>query len=188
LGKVITTMVAETPKLDTQLEVLDTLSHKFGVICFSADPAHLLMWAHYASSHKGLVLEFDQADPVFNLDSFLKVDYDAVRAEYDPTGSNPRGAVELFAKRKSLDWEYEQEFRLILDLSLARKQVNGGQVIYLFKIEPKLLKSVTIGLRATAPTRDEIMSLTSKAPLDHLEVFQIEADQHNFKLHRRRIK
>ena len=188
MGKIISTMVAETPKLDTQLEVLATLSQKFGVICFSADSLHPLMWAHYASSHRGLVLEFDEADPIFHHESFLKVDYNAARTEYDPGGPSDRKAVELFAKRKSLHWQYEQEHRLIVDLALARKQVIGTQVIYLFQIEPKLLKSVTVGLRATNAIRNEVLSLAGKAPLEHLEVFQVETDKNEFRLHRRKIK
>ena len=188
MAKMIALLEAEAANLDAELEVLGTLSQKFGVICFSANPLQPLMWAHYAFSHKGLVLEFDDTNQVFNHESFLKVDYDAARAEYDPGNPPDRRAVEVFAKRKSLDWRYEQEYRLILDLALARKQMTGTQVMYLFQIEPNLLKSVTVGLRATDATRNEVLSLAGKPPLGHLEVFQIEVDTHEFKLHRRKIK
>ena len=56
LGKLIAMLEANTPKLDKSLDVLNTLSKTSGVVCFSSDPAHPLMWAHYASSHKGLFL------------------------------------------------------------------------------------------------------------------------------------
>lgn len=185
---VISLMEAETPNLDAMLDVLGTVSQVVGVICFSADPLQPLMWAHYASSHKGLVLEFDEKDPVFNNDSFLKVDYNATRAEYDQGVSDVISAAQLFAKRKSPHWDYEQEYRLIVELELARKQVNGTNVIHLFKFEPTLLKSVTLGLRASGAARNEVLSLANKSPLEHVEVFQIEADKNEFKLHRMKIK
>ena len=178
----------ESPNLDATLDVLGTLSQKFGVICFSADPLHPLMWAHYANSHKGVLLEFDESDPVFHHDSFLKVDYGVERAEYDPSGPADQKAVEAFAKRKSLDWGYEQEYRLIVDLALAHRETDGKRAKYLFTIEPGLLKSVTVGLRAADHIRNEVLSLARKAPLEHLEVFQIETDKNQFKLHRRKIK
>ena len=188
MGKMISLLETQSSKLDAELEVLDTLSQKFGVICFSGDPLQPLMWAHYGSSHKGLVLEFDQTDPVFNHASFLKVDYNAARAEYDPGSEPNRDVVELLARRKSLDWSYEQEYRLILELKNARRQKNNDQVMYLFQIEPHLLKSVTIGLRAKNSVRDEVLALASKPPLKHLKVFQVDVDKNEFKLNRNIIK
>jgi hypothetical protein len=181
-------METETPNLDAMLDVLGTISQVVGVICFSADPLQPLMWAHYASSHRGLVLQFDENDPVFNNESFLKVDYDATRVEYDQNESDPMMIGRLFAKRKSPHWQYEQEYRLVLELELARKHNNGQGVMYLFKFEPMLLKSVTLGLRVSEANRDEVLSLAGKSPLEHVEVFQVETDKNEFKLHRRRIK
>lgn len=183
LGKIAAMLEAATPKLDAQFqtEILDTLSLKFGVVCFSGNPTDPLMWAHYASSHRGLVIEFDANDGLFNTPSFLKVDYLPNRADYNPDGTPNAAAVAAFARRKSPHWSYEQEFRLILDLKSTRK-APGPPPMFLFRIEPKLIKSVTLGLRCSATLRAQVLALKTAPPLQHLEVFQIKADPNTFKL------
>jgi len=188
LGKVIGMLEANTQELDKSLDVVNMLSETTGVICFSAAPLQPLMWAHYANSHKGLVLEFDETSNFFHPDAFLKVDYAASRVEYNPDGADQRFMVELFARRKSLDWQYEQEYRRIVNLDQTNKQVNGGQTLYLLNIAPELLKSVSFGLRASETMKKEVLSLTEKSPLNHLQVFNTVADENEFKLHRVRIK
>ena len=84
---------ASTAKLDAELDVLNTLSQKFGVVCFSGDPLQPLMWAHYSSSHAGMVIEFDANDPLFNNPAFLNVEYHADRVEYDASGVPDRATV-----------------------------------------------------------------------------------------------
>jgi hypothetical protein len=116
------------------------------------------------------------------------VDYNIARVKYNPDGCDQREKVELFAKRKSQDWQYEQEYRLIVDLDHTHRQVIDGQAMFFMDVKPAFLKSVTIGLRASEATRSEIMSLTDKAPLNHLHIFQIQVDPNEFKLHRIRIK
>ena len=60
--------------------------------------------------------------------------------------------------------------------------------MYLLDIKPKLLKAVTFGLRTSATTAKEALALAAKAPLNHLQVFQIKADENEFKLHRIQVK
>ena len=188
LSNIVTMLETDTPKMDKSLDVVNTISQISGVVCFSADPLQPLMWAHYAASHKGLVLEFDETSDFFNPDSFLKVDYAATRVEYNPDGADQRTVVELFAKRKSLDWQYEQEYRRMVNLDQTHKQVKGGQIMYLLDIHPELLKSVTLGLRTTEATANGVLAQADKAPVKHLQVFKIKADENEFKLHRMRIK
>lgn len=45
---------------------IDDVMNKSGVKCFTPKDANILMWSHYANSHKGICLEFDTlADPEF---------------------------------------------------------------------------------------------------------------------------
>lgn len=176
-----------TSTLDAGLDVLNTLSQQFGVICLTGDPLQPLMWAHYADSHKGMVIEFDANVSLFNYPAFLQVDYCADRVVYDASGGTSRDVVEQFARRKSPHWSYEQESRLILDLAQTRK-VAGTPPMYLLRFDPRLLKSVTLGLRSSSALRAEVEMLTSAPPLQHLEVFQIVADPNEFKLDRKKIK
>lgn len=86
-----------------------------GVVCYSETNSNILMWSHYADSHKGLCFEFDSDKrPIKQWKNF----------KFHPIMySNERkidilteGYVESFFKlltTKSLDWNYEKEHRLI---------------------------------------------------------------------------
>jgi hypothetical protein len=43
-----------------------TLEDMLGTLCLAESPTSLLMWAHYADSHQGFVVEFDPKFPFFN--------------------------------------------------------------------------------------------------------------------------
>jgi hypothetical protein len=74
----IRTLDAGAVKLDAELDVLNTLSQKFGVICLSGDPLQPLMWAHYSSSHTGMRPEptMHIADPACGTGGFLLAAYE----------------------------------------------------------------------------------------------------------------
>lgn len=86
-----------------------------GVVCYSETNSNILMWSHYADSHKGLCFEFDsEKRPIKQWKNF----------KFHPIiYSNERkidilsdGYVNSFFKlltTKSLDWNYEKEHRLI---------------------------------------------------------------------------
>jgi hypothetical protein len=135
-----------------------------------------------------MLIEFDGDNPVFKQRAFLKVDYLPLRCEFDASGAGDRESAELFAKRKSPHWSYEQEYRLIVSLSLAAKKTTAAHTLYLLRIEPDFIKSVTLGLRSAPAFREQVLSLLSRCPLEHVGVFQIEADVNEFKLNRKKIK
>jgi len=188
IALMVNMLEADTPKLDKTLDILNTLSETSGVVCFSSDPLHPLMWAHYAEAHRGVVIEFDETADLFNSIAFLKVDYNAFRVGYNPDGTDQRQMVELFVKRKSKHWEYEQEFRLLVELSTTHKQVTGGKTMFLMDVEPAAIKSVTLGLRATGATRSEVLALSDNTPLKHLQIFEIQLHDTEFSFQRKRIK
>ncbi|WP_188563958.1 DUF2971 domain-containing protein [Hymenobacter frigidus] len=84
-----------------------------GVCCFTKDPKNILMWSHYADSHKGLCLKFDVlADPRSFFVAF-KVEY---KEEY-PIWNHLREAegqsVTNLLITKASQWAYEQEYRVL---------------------------------------------------------------------------
>lgn len=96
---------------------LKNTMQKTGVLCFSATPSEILMWSHYADNHKGFCVEYD-----FSEDSNLrKMAQPVCYSENIPALSlaNILGDAEsnfldicLFTKAKQ--WQYEQEWRLIM--------------------------------------------------------------------------
>ena len=104
---------------DFQDNFLPFASKLVGVICFSSEATQPLMWAHYGSAHTGLMLEFAAGCPLFQEMgalgvNFLKVDYPPDRAKpvYDPSKpAETLKQLEQIARRKSIDWKYEGEYR-----------------------------------------------------------------------------
>lgn len=116
--------------ISTLFPVLSSFSKRFSTIaCFSEDVKSILMWSHYADSHKGFALEYDfrptQSRPL-ERGALYPVIYSDVR--YDASlyitwqflhvlgfhSKNPDiTAFSKVALHKSSVWEYEREWRII---------------------------------------------------------------------------
>jgi len=91
----------------------------FGVSCFSEVNDNLLMWSHYANSAKGFCLEFDTRFEPFN--KIFKVAYNDELPELDAMeiissedySENRVSETSKLWLTKSIDWKYEQEWRII---------------------------------------------------------------------------
>lgn len=92
-------------------------------ICsFSERNDSIVMWGHYADSHKGFCMEYATSDlddfrrhalfPVIYSDELFDATKYVLRSMAGGTFNNLYGV--LAASRKSSDWSYEREWRLIL--------------------------------------------------------------------------
>ena len=116
--------------MGTLFPVLADASKKYcRVACFSERVDSILMWSHYADSHKGFVLEYDfrpmLKNPIKNI-IIAPVIYDEERMDVSSyiaweflhllgvNSKNPDTASHIkVALHKSLAWEYENEWRLL---------------------------------------------------------------------------
>jgi hypothetical protein len=94
------------------------VSQEFGIACFSKQSDNLLMWAHYANDHKGIVMKFDTfKDANFFMNSF-PIDYvtnfrlfqKIVRCDFL---KEKKVLGKFIAETKSNDWLYEDEVRVM---------------------------------------------------------------------------
>jgi hypothetical protein len=93
--------------LSNQYEVL---LKKYGVYCLSAKYENLLMWAHYGAGHTGYCLEFNASEGSFFNNAFevhYQKDYPVINVF---RSDSERGKKAILTK--SLDWAYEEEWRL----------------------------------------------------------------------------
>lgn len=94
-------------------EVQHFLSQR-GVSCFSERPDNLLMWSHYADHHKGFCLEFKTDSEPFQ--KVRQVKYSEQMPAFDLMpmlcDQDSEQVIDLFCT-KSLDWQYEREWRAI---------------------------------------------------------------------------
>lgn len=97
---------------DTTKNVATNSAERFRIFCFSTSPSSTLMWAHYADDHRGFCLEFDatkekiwRARRVNYVASFPIANADTIRDEDK--------LLETMLLTKSIDWQYEEEYRLL---------------------------------------------------------------------------
>lgn len=92
------------------LALQEEVLKRYRVYCLCPDVNNILMWAHYADSHRGICLEFNvQSDTICGA---LEVQY---RDEFPMTtqysNDERENLLPLLAKARA--WEYEHEYRLI---------------------------------------------------------------------------
>jgi hypothetical protein len=182
---------SEVPGVDlrVQTEAQDIISKSFGVICFAADGLHPIMWAHYASSHSGLIIEFHEDHLLFSGHSFLKVEYSDEPFIYDASNRARRDNVELFATRKGSDWSHERESRLVIELShIAPPRETSEGRRYFLPIEPQLITSVTLGLRVSDNFKGKVVESVQASHFGHVELFKIMRNINSDALERTSIR
>lgn len=175
-----------------------SIGGRVGMLCLSETPLNGLMWGHYASEHKGGVIEFDPSHAFFSDPTsangfhqlLKKVDYSTERTalnfshfvENKMLLLNDHGAgwLKLLKAKhpmfytKSLDWSYEQEWRLMRQLvdsedafsprPKARQMFTGHHIdddyannpapaeVEIFEIPADCVKAIYLGARSETYT------------------------------------
>lgn len=160
----------------------------FGVLSLTETPDNLLMWSHYGDSHKGVVLGFDESHPFFQGDEVVsglsrlnKVEYSQKRPILSiSTQNNPKVFL-----RKSVDWSYEREWRLIRPLTEAASMISreGLSPLCLFEIPHGAIKTVVTGSQITPNEYREICDYCAMTPsLAHVQVRHILLSKEQYEL------
>ena len=168
-------ILADVPGADSHIQsrVQEIISQRFGVICFAADGLNQTMWAHYASSHEGLAIEFRESHQLFSGRSFFEIRYSDEPVVFDASDPTARDDAKLFLSRKRLQWSSERESRLLVELALAtvRDLPEGSR--YFIPIGPEVIVSVILGLRATDQTQNRVIELLRAPRFEHVKAFKI---------------
>lgn len=192
LAKVIVNLKRRPSDLKyvVQQTVLPDLSQRYGVICFSAIPDCALMWSHYAAQHYGVMLEFDPKAEIFQSDCFFPVEYTDGRVRLTEPPVAQKDVIAL-ASRKSPAWAYENEYRLLVPLNgvTSRRLPNGSQ-LFLLKLKPEWVKSITVGLRASVEVKSEVNKFVRRPEWKHLHAarFRMVMDAEKFQLRRELVE
>ena len=140
-----------------------------GVLSLTEKPDNLPMWAHYADEHRGFVMEFDATHPFFDqrvapsdeLRNLQKVQYDTRRPALILADIN---SIKPFLI-KGCDWEYEQEWRILMPLSSANEVRKGTPFdIHLFAFPNDAVKSIILGCRSADILKTGIVSTIEVNP------------------------
>ncbi len=148
----------------------DEVSKQFGVLCLSANCSSILMWSHYADSHKGAVLALDAKHSFFQDHAFDPVEYSDEKVFLDPTWDEQSKERQSYnrdvIRRKSVQWKYEDEIRALYRLDTCNKTIIGESTLYFVKIPAELFKKVVFGAKCSAGYREKVKSLAIQQKLN----------------------
>ena len=130
----------------------------------------ILMWSHYADSHKGAVLALDAKHSFFQDHAFDPVEYSDEKVFLDPTWDEQSKERQSYnrdvIRRKSVQWKYEDEIRALYRLDTCNKTIIGESTLYFVKIPAELFKKVVFGAKCSAGYREKVKSLAIQQKLN----------------------
>jgi hypothetical protein len=156
------------------------------IFCMSENYDNLLMWSHYADSHKGVVIRFkvipeiqsafSAASPVIyserppSLGTFDDIFYKTIGAvDQDISELNKK-----YSLTKSEIWRYEKEWRFTL------KQRDPTKNYDLLEIDPREIDGVILGCKIEDEIKNDILIATRKYP--EIEIFQAKKNDKGYNL------
>lgn len=158
------TAKTQSQKLDVK-DIVSQLSEKIGILCLTQAetlvPSNFLMWAHYAESHQGIVIEF-KPDSEF-IKNTSQVHYLPRRPIIDAKllYENEYVAIgDLYFK--SDIWSYENEIRITKALSecnnLNIKDALGNE-IYVSEVPLDSVKCIYLGCNSSDSIKSAAIKL-----------------------------
>ncbi|PKG38921.1 DUF2971 domain-containing protein [Psychromonas sp. Urea-02u-13] len=132
----------------------ETVFAGIGVLSLSEDPKHPVMWGAYGNSHKGFCLGFEYHETnvlgqyANTINYINKMPKPSIRLLAHDTGDD---AIYQIAFTKSLEWEYEKEWRVL-------KTEGNGLYPY-----PGKLTEVVLGLNMSEEDEKKIRSAVEES-------------------------
>lgn len=167
-----------TLKESSKIEFNKSINENIGILSLTTNNKNLLMWAHYANSHKGVCIEFDKSHKFFNQ---KKSEKDSLRHLAQVQYQNERPSLYLSEYNefdvfltKSNHWEYEEEYRMLMPLKDADKKIDSAfEDIYLFNFPKDSLKAIYLGTKISDENKNEIINLIqNEKDYNHVEIFE----------------
>lgn len=90
---------------------VEKITRRIGVLCLSEVHDDILMWSHYADSHRGICFEFNGYLEFFG--QAQEVAYSAERPKINPIRDSQDEMLSAALLTKAQHWSYEKEWRLI---------------------------------------------------------------------------
>jgi hypothetical protein len=132
--------------------------YSYGLYCLSGKFDNILMWSHYADNHQGFCLEFSGKEPQV---SPFPVSWPIIYQKDRPIVDRTVTAGDIYTDEivrpglltKSLDWEYEKEWRALRIEGTGPMQLPKG-----------LLTAVILGAKMKLEDREQILSWARQHP------------------------
>ena len=167
-------------------EIFDReLARTIGILSLTESPDNLLMWAHYADSHQGFVIEFDPKSSFFaqrrssvdELGYLRQVTYSDIRP------SLILEEIEDFSPflTKGKIWKSEREWRMMLPVDMCNKKLSCGHNLFAFPAEA--IKSIIFGCRASDLTKRKVREIVSMdRNFSHVKFMVASIDHEHYRI------
>ncbi|MCK9365010.1 MAG: DUF2971 domain-containing protein [Syntrophales bacterium] len=121
----------------------------YGVLALSELNNNILMWSHYADSHRGICIEFERTDTneLGKWDYCIPVQYQQELPSFNLHELGDSKAVTQALSTKGKYWEYEQEWRILTYESNKHHPLPGK------------ITAIIFGLNMPQKERDSIVSM-----------------------------
>ena len=169
----------------------DYFDKYFGILSLSARWNSVLLWSHYANSHAGFCVGFNE---YLLRNSLLPravgcgvVEYNEKYPEIKPKVYKDAQDTELMKERfikslrKSSDWTYEEEYRIFINYFPYIPTINDRKIL----IPEKIITEVILGLKMSLPYQNEIIKICESK---NIPVFKAKKDRFNFEITKVLIK
>ena len=153
------------------------LHETFGICSLTPKSDNLLMWSHYANSHKGFCIGFNKDELYSSVNGMLaKVNYSENMPRI-PMFSVGNETLPILLSTKSSHWEYEEEYRIV-------KVFAANKV---FKLNDAAFKEIIFGCRMNPESKQEIIKI-AKSKSSKIRLYDSVIDDQKFKLNIVEIK
>lgn len=193
--------IAETRKLYKSFGITTEIAKEelskshlngIGIISFTESIDNILMWSHYANSHKGMAIGFNPKHDFFK--GLQRVRYTTQRPDLRKEFPNIVG-VELFFK--SEQWIYEKEWRLVESFNRAHCVLNAKTMelsdkipipscfpnLAMLTVPEDAIESLTFGVNADKNAIEKIRNLIiENERLSHIKLQKIEMGMDKYEL------
>lgn len=143
---------------ENEINILSKIKHSLNnyyIFCASRDNKNHLLWSHYADSHKGICIRYNYRKLISGLDTYADDDINYNDSPIDLSDTLTKNDLFLdFLFKKSTDWRYEDEYRLILNKTKNEGEENYNNV----KSNEELSDMIIFGFDCNIEMRVRIMN------------------------------
>jgi DUF2971 family protein len=174
-------------QFDNWLEMgnhVEEITRHFVVLSLAENKDSLLMWAHYTDSYRGFLIGLEGPEAILATESRHRDVGPVSYCHHRPSGAKFRQiTIEELCFRKSSEWAYEREWRIVDSAFSAdvNEAVGPGENCWLFRLNPAAIREVILGHRSQDIAGRVIPPLL-RPEYQHVNLLMAHPDHERFQL------
>lgn len=155
----------------SSLRALEEIRNNVGIVSLSKNRSNILMWSHYANSHKGICIGFNAKKLLNEVQCRLdEVSYSEDYPILKYILPQHEEVTKLLVTKSSF-WQYEEEYRLI-KANFPNKEI---------KLSYEVFEEVILGCQMPNDEKKALKNLISKK-YKYVKILEAVQDKYQFKL------